>query len=634
MDRRAHIVVLIALLVLSIAAPAFGQQDGIIVRSVSVDEFPRVKVQMDVPVVGSDEDSQADVRVVENGRSAEVISAKAVPAEPVDVFLVVDTSGSMKGASLQAAKSAASAFMQELQAGSRVSIIAFSATASMVTPMAVDAGTVVPAAVESLQATGETALYDALCLTARESLRAGARRPIAVVLSDGGDTVSRNSLDGAIKELRGAGIPVLVVGLPSAEADSAVLETIASQTGGRFVGITQLDMLTETYRDIARGLQTTWDVTYVSHRPATKDIDVEIALTQAGQTIVGSTIVANPLFDPESSNGDIALKPVPPASVITLAGAGLLVFLAMFAFVTGIALIVVRPRTALTTLKFYDQMQAGDIAAASEDYSSKVTSSLVGAVDYLAGKHGIKRFVYEQLDRAGWPLRPAEYITMHLAIVIGAGGAASLLSGSFILSLLAVLLATVVPLAIVDARIRSRGNAFAQQLPDVLALIAGALRAGWGLQQSIDLVVEQMSPPVSSEFARAQTEVRLGRQVEDALATVAQRTQSEDFTWAVTAIGIQRDVGGNLAEVLDVVAATIRDRQALKRQISSLTAEGRLSAWILLLLPFVLIGALLMLNPNYLSGLFHGDGMLMLVIGVVLLVIGALWLRKIVTIEV
>ena len=127
--------------------------------------------------------------------------------------------------------------------------------------------------------------------------------------------------------------------------------------------------------------------------------------------------------------------------------------------------------------------------------------------------------------------------------------------------------------------------------------MAGSLRAGWGLQQSVDLVVEQMAPPVSDEFKRAQTEIRLGRPVEDALETVAVRTQSDDFMWAVTAIGIQRDVGGNLAEVLDVVAATIRDRMALRRQISALTAEGRLSAWVLLILPFVLVTVALLREP-------------------------------------
>lgn len=168
-------------------------------------------------------------------------------------------------------------------------------------------------------------------------------------------------------------------------------------------------------------------------------------------------------------------------------------------------------------------------------------------------------------------------------------------------------------------------------MPDVLNLMVGALRAGWGLQQSIDLVVEQVAPPVSTEFARAQTEVRLGRPVEEALETVARRTRSEDFSWAVTAIGIQRDVGGNLAEVLDLVAATIRDRGALQRQISGLTAEGRLSAWILLVLPFVMIVLLMVVNPGYLTQLFTtGLGRGMLLTGGVLLLVGTLWLRSVV----
>jgi tight adherence protein B len=429
---------------------------------------------------------------------------------------------------------------------------------------------------------------------------------------------------------------VLVVALPSAEADSGALETIAVQTGGRFVGVAEAAALTGVYQELARGLQTTWNVTYVSRRPATKDIDVTLAATDEGRTMSGSALVPNPLFDASASTGVQTLEPVPPASIITLAGAGLLVFASVFAFFAALVLLLMRPRTALDRLKYYDQLHEGaGLPDVGEDYSGKVTSSFMGAVDYIAGKRGMRKFVYEQLDRAGWPLRPTEYMVMHLLVVIVVGVAAALISGTVIVGFIAVLVATFVPLVILDSRVKSRRNAFERQLPDVLNLIAGALRAGWGLQQSIDLVVEQMAPPVSTEFARAQTEIRLGRSVEDELETVSRRTQSEDFAWAVTAIGIQREVGGNLAEVLDVVAATIRDRGALKRQISGLTAEGRLSAWILMLLPFVLVAVIAVANPVYLSALFTTvPGLIMLVIGALLLVIGAIWLRNVVTIEV
>lgn len=632
--KRLTLVLALTVGLALIAGVAMAQGGELVIRDVSVAEFPRVRLQVDVPATDGASSATFDVR--ENGHSAEVLSARSVQAEPMDVFLVLDASGSMRGASLDAAKSAARAFVGELQGGSRVAVVSFSETAHVVAPLGESGNPLVGPAIDALQAKGETALYDALRVTAGEAVRAGARRPIAVVLSDGGDTVSTGTLDDAIKGLRAAGVPVLMVALPSAEADVGVLETIAQQAGGRFVGVAEVDALTSVYEDLARGLQITWDVTYVSRRPSTKDIDVVVTVQESGRTLSGSAIVPNPLFDAAAERDALALDPVPTADMATLAGAGVLVFISVFAFIAGLVLLLLRPRTALEYIKYYDQSQPGpETAGEREEYSGRITSSLLGAVEYVSGKRGVSRFVYEQLDRAGWPLRPTEYIAGHLLLVTGAGMFATWVSGSLLVGVIVVVIAVLVPLAIVDGRIAARRRAFEEQLPDVLNLIAGALRAGWGLQQSIDLVVEQMAPPVSEEFARAQTEIRLGRPVEEALDTVARRTQSEDFAWAVTAIGIQRDVGGNLAEVLDLVAATIRDRGALKRQISGLTAEGRLSAWILLVLPFVLIGALSVVNPGYVSALFAtGPGLVMLGLGALLLLVGAVWLRNIVTIEV
>jgi len=634
MRLRTASLALALSLSLVVCGVAFGQGEALVVREVDVSAFPRVRLQVDVP--GGDAAEASAFGVRENGHEAEVFSAASIQADPMDVFLVMDTSGSMRGASLEAAQAAARAFVAELQAGSRVGVITFSETAGVVAPLGGADGPQVGAAIDALDADGETALYDALRTTAEEASRSGARRPIAIVLSDGGDTVSRGSLDEAVKALQAARLPVLVVALPSAEADVGVLETVATQTGGRFVGVAKADALTAVYQELARGLQTTWDITYISRRPSTKDIDLLISVALTDRTLTGSAVVPNPLFDATADRDVRTLDPVPAASLATLAGVGALVFVAVFSFVAGLVLMLIRPRSALDHIKYYDQVhESSDGSAGGGEYSSRVTSSVMGAVGYVAGARGIGTFVYEQLGRAGWPLRPTEYIAGHLLLVIVAGALATWASGSLAVGLLVIVFAVLLPLLIVESRIRARERAFEGQLPDVLNLMAGALRAGWGLQQSIDLVVEQVAPPVSTEFARAQTEVRLGRPVEEALETVARRTRSEDFSWAVTAIGIQRDVGGNLAEVLDLVAATIRDRGALQRQISGLTAEGRLSAWILLVLPFVMIVLLMVVNPGYLTQLFTtplGRGMLLT--GGVLLLVGTLWLRAVVEIEV
>ncbi len=166
-------------------------------------------------------------------------------------------------------------------------------------------------------------------------------------------------------------------------------------------------------------------------------------------------------------------------------------------------------------------------------------------------------------------------------------------------------------------------------------MIAGSIRAGYSFLQAISVAVEETLPPMSDEFRRVLAEARLGFPLEEALEKMADRVGEQNFYWTVMAINIQREVGGNLAEVLEILADTIRDRDRVKRQIKTLTAEGRLSAIILVLLPIFMIFMLSVLNPTYISELFTTSiGLLMILIGSILMLLGGLWLKKIVTIEV
>lgn len=633
MSVRRIVITATMIFALCTATVALAASQPLVLGDVTLDEYPRVGLKVTVPGELSATGSNARFTVKENGRNVEVLKAAQPKTEPVDVVLVIDTSGSMQGDAMAAARDAADAFAARLEQDSRVAIIAFANRPRLVRPLST-VGPGLSGDVASLDAQGETALYDGLAMAAREAQRVEVRRPVIVLLSDGGDTVSRSDLDTVLKQVRAATAPVLVVALPSAEADFGILRSIAAQSGGRFSTVAHTDQLTRFYESLAKELQTTWQVTYVSNRPSTKDLDIEVSVEAGGKEASGGSVVQNPVFRGVSSEVD-ALAPVAPASLLTLVAAVLLVFISVAAAAAAGALLIIRPRTTLSHVRYYDQMQKAGVGEGEGEYSGKMTSSILGAVEYIAGKRGMKRFVYEQLERAGLPIRPTEYIAGHLILVLVAGVFVQVTLGKILLSILAVVMATVLPIIWVGSRRASRQRAFDDQLPDVLNLMAGSLRAGWGLQQSIDLVVEQMNDPVSTEFQRAQTEVRLGRAIEDGLMSIADRIESDDFRWAVTAIGIQRDVGGNLAEVLDIVAKTIRDRSALRRQIAALTAEGRLSAWILMLLPFVLIVLIGVLNPEYISKLATtGPGILMALIGVSLLVVGGLWLRKVVVIEV
>ncbi|MFV1980828.1 MAG: type II secretion system F family protein, partial [Rhodothermia bacterium] len=176
---------------------------------------------------------------------------------------------------------------------------------------------------------------------------------------------------------------------------------------------------------------------------------------------------------------------------------------------------------------------------------------------------------------------------------------------------------------------------FEKQLPDTLTLLSTSLRAGYSLLQAIEAVSAEAPNPTAREFSRAVVESRLGRSVTDSLNGIVERTKSEDFEWAVMAIDIQREVGGNLAEVLQTVADTMRARNRLKGEIKALTAEGRISAIVLGSLPFGLFAFLWVSNPDYLRPLLESQfGLMAIGVGLLLMAAGIWWLKKIVDIEV
>lgn len=635
MRKRLSILVLICLLAAALPAHADGLSLGI--QNIDVEDYPDVRLTVSVPAQLAGSDRDPIFAVAENGQKVEVLAAER-PAQaeaPVDVVLAIDTSGSMKGASLQAAKDAALEFIDAMTAPNRVAIVAFSTSARVVARFT-DDDAVLRAAITGLEAGGETAAYDSLVAAAALSGEAGTNVRGVVFLSDGGDTMSRATLDEAVRRTRAAAVPVYAVSLPSYEADPEVLRTIAAQTSGRQVAIDDMATLPALYRDIAEEIQTSYVVVYRSRRPGTKDLELSVQAIAGDRTATASSVVANPRFGAEPNAAEKVLS-IAPANMISYGIAIFLIWVSAMLLVLGIALLIVRPRTTIEQLRFYEQLRdtSGDYPTVDDATGDSLRQRMVGVVDYVAGRGGFTLALRERLERAGLPLRPAEYITGHVMLVVAGGVVTQLATANLALSTLVVLVATVAPIIYIDVKVRSRMAAFEEQLPQILNLIAGSLRAGWGLLQSVDMVVKETLPPASDEFRRVQTEARLGLPVEDALRTMSERVGSEDFAWAVTAISIQREVGGNLAEVLDVVAATIRDRAALRRQVSALTAEGKLSAMILIALPFIEGIVLFAVNPTYMRPLITEPlGWLILATGLLLLLVGSIWLMRALKVEV
>ncbi len=237
------------------------------------------------------------------------------------------------------------------------------------------------------------------------------------------------------------------------------------------------------------------------------------------------------------------------------------------------------------------------------------------------------------LDQAEMPLRAGELLFYLPVFAILAFLGLAILFGP-IAGIIAGVLVVVIPLAVIQRRAKQRVDRFEAMLPPTLTLLASSMRAGFSLMQGLETVAQETAEPVRRELQRVFTEVRLGQSIEDALGQVADRMGSQDLAWTVMAIRIQREVGGNLAALLDTVAETMTQRERLRREVKTLTAEGRFSAVILSLFPPVMAVAVWLIRPAYIETLFeHAVGIVAVIAAVILNFVGWLWLSRIVDIE-
>jgi tight adherence protein B len=254
-----------------------------------------------------------------------------------------------------------------------------------------------------------------------------------------------------------------------------------------------------------------------------------------------------------------------------------------------------------------------------------------------------------ELARADLQLRPSEYLALRTAAVIGAPLVAFLLGKTLLPGLdnpLALLAAVIVgwwvPRYWLNRRKSKRLQAFNDHLADTITLVANALRAGASFLQAIELVVRETQPPISTEFNRVIREVNLGLPFEQALNNMVRRVRSDDLELMTTAISIQHQVGGNLAEILDSIAFTIRERIRIIGEIRVLTAQQRMSGYVVAGLPIFLMAILSVIAPSFMEPMFQDPpavmgipvGVILLILGGVLMFIGFMAIRRIVDIEV
>lgn len=238
------------------------------------------------------------------------------------------------------------------------------------------------------------------------------------------------------------------------------------------------------------------------------------------------------------------------------------------------------------------------------------------------------------IERAGWRIHVGDFLVPALLGPMLVTAALWFVGGP-VWAILGGIVAFTLPFQLLARAGSKRIDALQGQLPDVLMILASSLRAGHSFLQALDSVAKEVDDPAQTEFARTLSEIQLGRNVDDALETLSKRVGSKDLDWAVTAITIQRRVGGNLSEILETVANTIREREQMRRQIKVLSADGRISMYILIGLPFLILGYLVMVTPTYLEPLTSTAVGLMLLGGAALLMLtGYIVMRRIVRLDV
>ena len=607
----------VAAAVLLWSAPARADAAaGATIVAVDADDHPEVVLTVDVPGGAAVGEWDAAVREAGALRPARVTDDQRSANE---VVLVIDTSGSMLGGPMDAARAAASSLVGGLADTTSIAVVGFGDRPYVVSPLSRDiAG--LQAGIGALTASGETALYDALDLAVRQF--SGEDVPRSIILaSDGGDTTSGTSLATITGRLVDGRIRLFAVRLATDESNSQVLDGLAAATSGLAVDATaEASALTATYEAIAASSPARVTVAYRS--AAHGSAPIRLTLRGSGVEHAVDTSIELPAAMPAGPvTVATAVEPDPTQSVWPVAvGAGAL-FIGL-ALLLQLAL-VRRPRSLLAVNRRTDGGRES-IRNAKDAFGARMERALES--------NGRRQAVGARLERAGMSVEPGEYVAMVLAAAAFCGLCGSLVGGLG-LGVVFAIFTVLVAAAILQMRASRRQAEVGQQLPDLLQQLTSSLRAGYGVMQSLDAVAREMGGPMAEEVRRVVAEVQLGRDLVDSLDALATRSGGTDFAWVVQAIEINREVGGDLVEVLEAVAETIRARDQLQRQIKTLSAEGRLSSRILLAMPFVMALLISFMSPGYLAPLTQGAGPVVIAIGCMFMGAGWMWLRKIVRIE-
>lgn len=626
MRRLGLIAVLLGVVSLG-AAPSALAQEQLHINPLSGSSFPKRSFALTLPKEISLSPSQ--VRVRENGRRISRLSLEAASladGKKFGVVLVMDASNSMAGRPIRDAFAAARAFAKKRNPQQGLGLVTFNRKAVVTLPFTTDQSLIDSALASPPPLASGTHIYDAvsvaLSLVKKAEITAGS----IVVLSDGADTKSLLSQGEVAGAARDAGVRIFAVGLRSKAFRRSALEALATGGQGEYSEARSTKDLTPIYAAFGSRLANSYLIEYRSLAPLDSNVQVDVSI----QGLPGSA--ATEYLTPGSRskhtvpNDDGFLGSTFGALAVSLACA-LLIGIAAF----GVLALGPRRRSVQERLEGFVTKPNPE---AEKTWSGALTERvLVEAERSLAHTSWWTGFK-EGLD-VGRIKMPATQI-----VVLTALGTLLLMvllvavSGSVVIGLLALAMPLAVR-AIVKRRVQKQRDLFGEQLADNLQVIASAMRAGHSFAGALAVSAQDAPEPARSEFQRVIGDEKLGVPMDEALSKVVLRMKSRDLEQVVLTAGLQREAGGNSAEVIDRVAETLRERFELRRMVDTLTAQGRMSRWIVSFIPVGLLIIITLMNPGYMSPLFEtSTGHILLVVAAGLVISGSLVIKRIIEIKV
>jgi tight adherence protein B len=622
--RKLVPAIVLAAVVFAVLVPVAAAAGSVQIAGVDVSGFPELRVTVLAPL------GSAQPRIREDGRPVVGVEAANL-GQAKSVVLAVDRSESMKGRSLTDATAAARAFVRAKRPGDRIEVIGFGRDAlplSRFSSTSLDA----TAALAGMRVDTRpgTALWDGVVRSAKALEREDQPGRVLVLVTDGRDVSSTATLDTAIAAVQRAHASVYAVGIAGHDFTPAPLRELASRTGGLYLQASSTSELTALYAKINDRLARTWQVRYLTAARPGDSIDVSVAVPGSGGASEQVALRAP---------GFATTPATPPAVLPSSAWRSRLAPLVLAAAVGFLVLLAAAFGSAARSGSWLSSRLAPHLgptqrrgAARRHRQAKSLRRSVVSWTEQAFANVKQFRALQHLLTRADVPLLAAEllYICVGCGFVVGLVFAVAGVTPFLVLLLM--LLAGSAPVAWVAYRAQGRMKAFDNQLPDLLITIAASLKAGHSFRHAIQSVVDEGAEPAAKEFRRVLTETRLGRSMDDALAEMSERVGSKNLTFVLNAVTIQRQIGGTLAGLFDMVAETVRQRQQFARKIRSLTAMGRMSAYVLGGLPFAVGLLISVISPSYMSPLWHSStGHELVGAALVMLAFGGLVLRKIVS---